>query len=119
MKKSFCWLFAVALLAGSVPVFATDKNSTFTQKMLKPVIEQGCKSELNASKVWQSAALFMSSGQQTTAQKQICGCVGEHALQDISAKELAMASMSESAKNSLIKQAVINSVKGCAQDALK
>lgn len=109
----------ICVVAGSVSVFATDKNSTLTQKMLKPVIEQGCKSELNDSKVWQSAAFFMSSEQQTTVQKQICGCVGEHALQDISAKELAMASMSESAKNSLIKQAVVNSVKGCAQDALK
>lgn len=118
MKKSFCWLFAVALLAGSVSVFATDKNSTFTQKVLKPVIEQDCKSELNASKVWQSAALFMSSEQQKTAQKQICGCVSEHALQNISAKELAMAAIDESAKNSLIKQAMMNSVKGCAQDAL-
>jgi hypothetical protein len=119
VKKFFCWVFAVVLLIGSVSVFATDKNSTLTQKMLKPVIEQGCKSELNASKVWQSAALFMSSERQLTVQKQICDCVGEHALQDISAKELAMASMSESAKNSLIKQAVVNSVKGCAQDALQ
>ena len=119
MKKFFCWVFAVVLLIGSVSVFATDKNSTLTQKMLKPVIEQGCKSELNASKVWQSAALFMSSERQSTVQKQICGCVGEHALQDVSVKELAMASMSESAKNSLLKQAVVNSVKGCAQDALQ
>lgn len=119
VKKFFCWGFAVALLTGSVSVFATDKNSTLTQKVLKPVIEQGCKTELNDSKVWQSTALFMSSKQQNTVQKQICGCVGEHALHDISAKELAMASMSESAKNSLIKQAVINSVKGCAQDALQ
>jgi hypothetical protein len=30
-----------------------------------------------------------------------------------------MASVSEEAKNSLIKQAVLNSVKGCAQEALK
>ena len=119
MKKFFCWVCAVALLTDSVSVFASDKNPTFTQKMLQPLIERGCKNELNDSKVWQSAAWFMSSEQQATVQKQICGCVGEHALQDISAKELAMASISESAKNSLIKQAVMNSVKGCAQDALK
>jgi AMMECR1 domain-containing protein len=119
VKKSFYWIFAICLLIGSVSVFATNKNQSLAQKMLKPVIEQGCKSELNASKVWQSAAFFMSTERQNSAQKQICGCVGEYALQDISAKELAMASMSESAKNSLIKQAVMNSVKGCAQDALK
>ncbi|CAB1214083.1 hypothetical protein [Acinetobacter bouvetii] len=118
MKKSVCWVFIISLLACSVSVFATDKNFSLTQKMLKPVIEQGCKSELNDSKVWQSAALFMSSERQATVQKQVCGCVSEHALQDISAKELAMASMSESAKNSLMKQAVMNSIKGCAQDAL-
>lgn len=119
MKKNLCWISAIALLVGSVSVFATDKNSTLTQKMLKPVVEQGCKSELNDSKIWQSAALFMSSERQSSVQKQICGCVSDNALKDVSAKDLAMASFSEEAKNSLIKQAVLNSVKGCAQEALK
>ncbi|WP_445660461.1 hypothetical protein [Acinetobacter sp. F16] len=119
MKKSFCWIAIIALLVGSVAFFATDKNSTLTQKMLKPVVEQGCKSELNDSKIWKSAALFMSSERQSLVQKQICGCVSDHALNDVSVKELAMASFSEDAKNNLIKQAVLNSVKGCAQAALK
>ncbi|OTG72412.1 hypothetical protein B9T26_10340 [Acinetobacter sp. ANC 4169] len=109
----------MCLLAGSVSVFATDKNSTLTQKMLKPVIEQSCKSELKDSKVWKTAAFFMNSEQQSTTQKQICGCVSDHALNDVSVKDLALASVNEAAKNSLIKQAVVNSVKGCAQDALK
>jgi hypothetical protein len=119
VKKSFYWVLLICLLAGFLWVWATDKNSALTRKMLKPVIEQSCKNELNNSKVWQAAALFMSFDQQTAVQKQICGCVGEHALQNISAKELAMASIDESAKNSLIQQAVMNSVKGCVQDALK
>ncbi|MDK1683765.1 hypothetical protein ACBQ24_03040 [Acinetobacter terrestris] len=119
MKKSLCWIAIIALLVGSISVFATDKNSTLTQKMLKPVVEQGCKSELNDSKIWKSAALFMSSERQSSVQKQICGCVSDHALNDVSVKELAMASVSEEAKNSLIKQAILNSIKGCAQEALK
>lgn len=118
LKKSLCWIFAVALLIGSVAVFATNKNSTLTQKMLKPVVEQACKSELNDSKIWQSAALFMSVERQGSVQKQICGCVSDNALNDVSAKELVMASVNEAAKDSLIQQAVLNSVKGCAQAAL-
>ncbi|OAL81681.1 hypothetical protein AY606_02835 [Acinetobacter sp. SFB] len=119
LKKSLCWLAVIALLIGCVSVFVTDKNSTLMQKMLKPVVEQACKSELNDSKIWQSAALFMSSERQNSVQKQICGCVSENALNAVSAKDLVMASFNEEVKNSLIKQAVLNSVKGCVQDALK
>ena len=119
MKKNLCWIVVIALLIGSVAVFAMDKNSTLTQKVLKPVVEQACKSELNDSKIWQSAALFMSMERQSSVQRQICGCVSDNALNDVSAKDLAMASVSEAAKDSLIKQAVLNSVKGCAQAALK
>ncbi|WP_407303307.1 hypothetical protein [Acinetobacter sp.] len=100
-------------------IFAMNKNSNLTQKMLKPVVEQGCKIELNDSKIWQSTALFMSSERQSSVQKQICGCVSDHALKDVSVQDLARASLSEDAKNSLIQHAVLNSIKGCAQEALK
>jgi len=119
LKKNLCWIAVIALLIGFVAVFAMDKNSTLTQKVLKPVVEQACKSELNDSKTWQSAALFMSVERQYSVQKQICGCVSDNALNGVSEKDLAMASVSEAAKDSLIKQAVLNSVKGCVQAALK
>ena len=119
VKKRLCWVLVAGLVIGSMSVFATNQDHSLTQKMLKPVLEQSCKSELNDSKIWQSAALFMSSERQSSVQKQICGCVSDNALKDVSAKDLAMASFSEEAKNSLIKQAVLNSVKGCAQEALK
>ena len=118
VKKHLCWVLVAGLVIGSMSVFATNQDHSLTQKMLKPVLEQSCKSELNDSKIWQSAAFFMSVERQTGLQKQICACVSDHALNNISAKDLALASVSESAKNSLIKQAVLNSVKGCAQEAL-
>jgi len=40
-------------------------------------------------------------------------------LNDVPAKQLVMATFNEAAKNKLIQQAVMNSLKGCAKEALK
>ena len=112
--------YSVLLLLLPMMVACTDVDSkSLTQKMLKPLIEQKCGSELNANKIWQASSLFWSKSQQDHAQKKICGCVSENALNDVSNKELLMATVNESAKNKLIENAVINSIKGCAQEVLK
>ncbi len=103
-----------------ITVACADSDShTMRQKMLKPIIEQQCQSELKTSKIWQAASIFWNDSQQKQAQKKICGCVGDNALKDVSNTDLAMASVSEETKNKVIHQAVLNSIKGCAQEVLK
>lgn len=98
---------------------ADSSTETITHKMLKPLIEQQCASELKASKIWQVSSFLWTATQQQHAQQKICGCVSENALNDVPAKQLVMATFNEAAKNKLIQQAVMNSLKGCAKEALK
>ncbi len=119
VKKRLCWVLVAGLVIGSMSVFATNQDHSLTQKMLKPLIEQQCGRELKANKIWQASSFFWSTSKQDHAQKKICGCVSENALNDVSNKALLMAMINESAKKELIQNAVMNSIKGCAQEALK
>lgn len=118
MKKYFWFVAILVVLLGAVFAFAMSQSDALTQKMFKPVVEQACKNELNQSKLWQSTALLMNAERQMTVQKQICGCIGENALNDVSAKDLVVASVNEAAKDRLIQHAILNSAKGCIQDVL-
>ena len=112
--------YSVLLLLLPMMVACADADSkSVTQKMLKPLIEQQCGRELKANKIWQASSFFWSKSQQDHAQNKICGCVSENALNDVSNKDLLMAMINESAKKKLIQNAVMNSIKGCAQEALK
>lgn len=97
----------------------THAQSTFTQKLLQPVIEYECKQELESSKTWRVATFLMSSENQTKAENNVCQCVGKHAMDDMSAKDILKASLDESAKNTLIRKTVLNSVKGCVTEVLQ
>jgi|GEM_PF-446996 len=120
MVKRLLIVLLVLLIIGVV-IFAytgNQKQST-VQRILKPVIELQCGNELKASKLWQASALFLSTEQQNHAQEKICGCVSENALNHVPTQDLLMATVNEHAKNKLVQQALINSLKGCVPEALK
>ena len=98
MKKFLFWIFMTGLLMLLVWLLITDSKYSLTQKILKPVVEQSCKTELNQSKIWQSTAFFVGKIRQTELQNQICTCVGHHALKDIPSKDLLNALVNQSAK---------------------
>lgn len=110
-------VITLVLCACVYPNIGYTKTESVAQKMLKPLIEKQCVDELQTSKVWQASSLLWSKAQQTKAQNRVCTCVGENALNDVSSKEVLMASVNEDVKNKLIRQAVLNSLKGCAQEA--
>lgn len=101
-----------------ITVACADSNKTMTQKILKPLIEQQCGSELKSSKIWQASAFLWSNTQRDHAQDKICACVSDNALNDIPTAELLKATVSEEAKDRLVQKAVMNSLKGCAKQAL-
>ncbi len=120
--KFSCTHAVTSVLAMSFLCFTStamaDKSQSLSQKMLKPVIEYQCGQELNASKVWKGAAMFMNAQQKKDNQIAICECVSNHAMDNMSAKDLMTAAMNETEKNKLISKAVLNSLRGCAQQAL-
>ena len=99
-------------------VVLAEKNVTLSQKMLTPVIEYQCSQELKSAKAWKAATFFMQAEQQKEIQKSVCQCVSKHALDDVASKDLMLAAVNETEKNKLIKKAVFNSIRGCAQQAL-
>ena len=112
-------ILGLVVLSSCVIYAATsNKTSSLTQAMLKPLIEQQCTSELKASKLWQASSLFLSAAQQSRTQTKVCECVGENAMNDISAKDMLMATVNETAKNELMHHAIMNSLKACAQQVL-
>ena len=119
MKVLVKMILGLIVLSSCVIYAATSsKTASLTQSMLKPFIEQQCSSELKASKLWRASALFLSTAQQSRTQTKVCECVGENAMNDISAKDLLMATVNESAKNELMHHAIMNSLTACAQQVL-
>jgi hypothetical protein len=113
MIKILCVAMSVILLS-----FSASAAPSLTQKMLKPVIAYQCQQELQQSKIWKAASWLMSVEQKQSHQDSICGCVSEHAMNDMSAKDVALALVNEAEKDKLVRKAVVNSLKGCMAQAV-
>lgn len=119
MKKIFKFIVLLLFLLTAVIVYLAIAHPTIiTKTALKPVIEYQCKTELQATKVWKTASIFMTEDEQQKSLSQVCGCVSEHATDDVSVKELIHALFDEQAKNELVSKAITNSVRGCVVQAL-
>ncbi|MDY6455843.1 hypothetical protein [Acinetobacter faecalis] len=119
MKKIFKFIVLILFLFVAVIVYLAIAHPTIiTKTALKPVIEYQCKTELQATKVWKTASIFMTEDEQQKSLSQVCGCVSEHATDDVAVKELIHALLDEQAKNELVSKAITNSVRGCVVKAL-
>ena len=119
MKKIFKFIVLILFLLIALIVYLAIAHPTiFTKTALKPVIEYQCKTELQATRVWKTASIFMTDDEQQQSLSQVCGCVSEHATDDVSVKELIHALIDEQAKNELVSKAITNSIKGCVVKAL-
>ena len=113
-------MIKVLLMASGLCVWSmsTLAAPSLTQKVLKPVIAYQCQQELKDSKVWRAASWLMTTEQKKSNQDAICGCVSEHAMNDMGAKEVALALVNEAEKDKLVRKAVLNSLKGCMAQAV-
>lgn len=120
MKKLLtCAVVMLGILSGCHSTESNGHNKTLSQKMLRPVIAHECQSELTKSRVWKASSLFLAKDTQTQIKDQACACVSEHALDDVATSQILKATVSETAKNELVRQAVVNSLSGCLQDTLQ
>ncbi|WP_164709191.1 hypothetical protein [Acinetobacter sp. B51(2017)] len=113
MIKVLCMASSVFLINMSV-----SAAPSLTQKMLKPVIAYQCQQELKDSKIWRAASWLMTTEQKQSNQASICGCVSDNAMNEMGAKELALALVNEAEKDKLVRKAVMNSLKGCISAAV-
>ena len=119
MKKIYKFIVLILFLLIAVIVYLAIAHPTIiTKTALKPVIEYQCKTELQETKVWKTAAIFMTEDEQQQSISQVRGCVSEHATDDVPVRELIHALVDEHAKNELASKAITNSVRGCVVKAL-
>lgn len=109
----------LGVLSGCNSTDSNGHNTTLSQKMLRPVIAHECQSELTKSKVWKASSLFLAAETQNQIKDQACTCVSQHALDDVATSQILKATVSETAKKELVRQAVVNSLSGCLQDTLQ
>lgn len=110
-------VLSVAMTTFLLSVSAVAAPS-LTQKVLKPVIAYQCQQELKESKVWKAASWLMTAEQKQSNRDSICGCVSEHAMNEMGAKDVALALVNEAEKDKLVRKAVVNSLKGCMAQAV-
>ena len=119
MMKLIKIVLVILLVLVVLAIYLVFNHPTVVkQKVLQPVIEYQCAKELSSSDIWKTASLFMSNEQQEKNQNTICSCIGQHAMDNVSFKELIHALIDEQEKEKFASKAVQNSIRGCARDAL-
>ncbi|MFC6051544.1 hypothetical protein A6M14_05725 [Acinetobacter sp. Ac_877] len=119
MKKILKFLLMIIFLIVAVIAYLAIAHPTvMTKTALKPVVEYQCKAELQTTKIWKTASIFMTEDDRNQTLSQVCGCVSEHASDDVSIKELFNALIDEKAKDQLVSKAIVNSIRGCVVQAL-
>ena len=119
LKRLLILLFVLLIIGIVIFAYTGNQKQSTVQRILKPWSALQCGNELKASKLWQVSSLFLTADQQNHAQEKVCECVSENALNDVPTQDLLMATVNENAKNELVQQALINSLKGCVQEVLK
>ena len=116
MKVVKYFLLLLVLIVVALVAIAYFKPSVITKSALKPVIEYRCELEIKETKIWKTASLFLMEDDQKQAVANVCGCVSEHATDEVMPNEILKALMSEEAKNQLTSKVIANSIRGCAKD---
>ena len=86
--------------------------------VLKTVIDNQCRTELNNRSEWRTIALAMSAERQRQWEDRICGCVSEDALNQVSVADLT--SMLDTNKlNQTVAKITARTVTSCVQRVYK
>ena len=64
----------------------TDGQNTISQAVVKPLLENECKVQLNDRQEWRMVSLILTSEKKREIEQKICGCVSEEASQNITAE---------------------------------
>lgn len=112
--------FAVAL--SGCATTSTDSGATtvgFGKTLLKVAVDTKCRTELNNNSIWNAAKIVLSSAQQEQIQSNVCTCVSDYAVDNVSVNQLAAAAIDETTRAQLIGNLVTDSLTQCYSQALK
>ena len=64
----------------------TDGQGGLSQTIVKPLLENECKGQLNDRQEWRMVSLILTAQKKAEIEQKICGCVSEEASQNITAE---------------------------------
>lgn len=64
----------------------TDEQGGLSQAIVKPLLENECKGQLNNRQEWRVVSLILTEQKKAEIEQKICGCVSEEASQNITAE---------------------------------
>lgn len=104
----------ILVLSACTVVFSGCSQSEEAAKnALKPLIAYQCDQEIQNTKIWKNSAWLLSEEKRNELKKQACDCVGENALNNVSAETILKATVDDKVKDELIQQAMVNALKAC------
>ena len=128
MKKLLAVLAPIALALSACTTTTgtttgTTTAPTATQQLgmtaIKIAINAKCTTEINNQPAWQIVSRTMTAEQQQTVQSNVCGCVSDKALENITAVDLATAAIDPTARATIVSHAVTRTLNQCVAETLK
>ncbi len=78
-----------------------------------------CHTEIEKSKIWKTAKLVMTDNKQQQIKYNVCGCVSQKALADVTLDQLTIAAVDANARKALMVNSVTNSLTSCYGQVMK
>ena len=93
--------------------------TTIGKSLIQNYAHNQCSVELNKRQEWRLVALAVTAEKQQQWEDQICGCVSEEAPNSVTVTDLVQAATNESARASIVGNAVTKTVTSCLNRFVK
>ena len=107
------------LLGGGTSNGTGGAATSIGKSLIQNYAHNQCSVELNKRQEWRLVALAVSAEKQQQWEDQICGCVSEEAPNSVTVTDLVQAATNESARASIVGNAVTKTVTSCLNHFVK
>ena len=107
------------LLGGGTSNGTGGAATSIGKSLIQNYAHNQCSVELNKRQEWRLVALAVSAEKQQQWEDQICGCVSEEAPNSVTVTDLMQAATNESARASIVGNAVTKTVTSCLNRFVK
>ena len=107
------------LLGGGTSNGTGGAATSIGKSLIQNYAHNQCSVELNKRQEWRLVALAVTAEKQQQWEDQICGCVAEEAPNSVTVTDLVQAATNESARASIVGNAVTKTVTSCLNRFVK
>ena len=107
------------LLGGGTSNGTGGAATSIGKSLIQNYAHNQCSVELNKRQEWRLVALAVSAEKQQQWEDQLCGCVSEEAPNSVTVTDLVQAATNESARASIVGNAVTKTVTSCLNRFVK